>query len=55
MSERIEVALACAECETRNYRTTRKPAASREGGGGPLTLKKYCPKCNKHTVHKETK
>jgi large subunit ribosomal protein L33 len=54
MSERIEVSLACAECEARNYRTTRRPDAS-QAGGGPLTLKKYCPRCNKHTVHKETK
>ena len=57
MSERIEVSLACSECEMRNYRTTRKPATSKGGGtaSGPLTLKKHCPKCNKHTVHKETK
>ncbi|MEZ4264457.1 MAG: 50S ribosomal protein L33 [Polyangiaceae bacterium] len=50
MGERIQVSLACSECETRNYRTTRKP-----GQKGQLTLKKHCPKCNLHTVHKETK
>jgi large subunit ribosomal protein L33 len=47
---RIEVALACTECEARNYRTTRKKDQQ-----GQITLKKHCPKCNKHTVHKETK
>ena len=50
MSERIEIALVCTECESRNYRTTRKKEHQ-----GQLTLKKHCPKCNKHTVHKETK
>jgi large subunit ribosomal protein L33 len=48
--ERIEVALACVECEARNYKTTRKPNQE-----GQLQLKKFCPKCKHHTVHKETK
>ena len=66
MGERIPIALACTECETRNYKTTRRavqPEAARplnaSGGAkdsiGPLTLKKFCPICNRHTVHKETK
>jgi large subunit ribosomal protein L33 len=50
MSERIDIALVCGECESRNYRTTRKRDQQ-----GQLSLKKYCPKCKKHTVHKETK
>jgi large subunit ribosomal protein L33 len=50
VSERVPVSLACTECETRNYKTTRKKAQA-----GQITLKKYCPKCNRHTVHKETK
>jgi large subunit ribosomal protein L33 len=50
MAEREPVALACTECETRNYRTTRKPEHK-----GQLSLKKYCPVCKRHTVHKETK
>ena len=28
MSERIDVTLACSECEARNYQTTRKPDAA---------------------------
>ncbi len=47
---RTQVSLACTECESRNYKTTRKP--EREG---QLSLKKFCPKCNRHTLHKETK
>ena len=50
MGERIEVALACAVCETRNYKTTRKPDQK-----GSLALKKFCPACKRHTVHKESK
>ena len=50
MSERIDVSLACTACETRNYKTTRKRDLK-----GQLSLKKYCPTCNKHTIHKETK
>ena len=50
MADRLTVALACAKCEARNYRTTVKPDQS-----GQLVLKKFCPSCNEHTVHKETK
>jgi large subunit ribosomal protein L33 len=49
-SRRAPVSLACTECESRNYRTTRKPDQK-----GQLVLKKHCPKCKRHTVHKETK
>jgi large subunit ribosomal protein L33 len=47
---RTRVSLACTECESRNYKTTRKPDLL-----GQLSLKKFCPRCNKHTIHKETK
>jgi large subunit ribosomal protein L33 len=50
MGERQTVSLACTECDSRNYRTTRKPEQK-----GQLALKKYCPTCKHHTVHKETK
>ena len=50
MSERVQVSLACAECDTRNYRTTHKPDHK-----GQIELKKYCPRCNRHTTHRETK
>jgi large subunit ribosomal protein L33 len=49
-SRRTPVSLACTECESRNYRTTRKPDQK-----GQIVLKKHCPKCKRHTVHKETK
>jgi large subunit ribosomal protein L33 len=50
MSERVDVALACGDCESRNYKTTRKKEQK-----GQIELKKFCPKCRKHTLHKETK
>ncbi|HNS96521.1 MAG TPA: 50S ribosomal protein L33 [Polyangiaceae bacterium] len=50
MGDRLKVVLACVECAARNYRTTRvretKPS---------LEMKKYCPTCKRHTVHRETK
>jgi large subunit ribosomal protein L33 len=50
VGERIEVALACQECASRNYKTTRKKDQE-----GQIELKKFCPKCKRHTMHKETK
>ncbi len=47
---RTRVSLACSECDARNYKTTRKPERV-----GQLSLKKFCPTCKRHTLHKETK
>jgi len=49
-SERITIALVCSDCEARNYKTTRKPSQQ-----GQFELKKFCPTCKHHTVHKESK
>ena len=45
------IALQCTECDRRNYTTTK----NRKNMQGKLELKKYCPFCRKHTVHKERK
>ena len=45
------ISLACTECKRRNYSTTRNKKKSSER----LELKKYCPWCRTHTVHKESK
>jgi len=50
MGDRIDVSLACTECESRNYKTTRKPEQV-----GQIEKKKFCPHCKRHTIHKETK
>lgn len=45
------VVLACEECKERNYTTTKNKKNHKER----MELNKYCPKCQKHTAHKETK
>ncbi|WP_322802659.1 50S ribosomal protein L33 [Thermoflexus sp.] len=48
---RIVITLACTECKGRNY-TTQK---NRNNDPNRLELRKYCPRCRKHTLHRETK
>ena len=43
------VFLVCKETGDYNYTLKRKT------GGEKLTLKKYCPRCRKHTEHSEKK
>jgi large subunit ribosomal protein L33 len=45
------ITLACTECKERNY-TTQK---NRRNDPGRMELKKYCSRCRKHTLHRETK
>lgn len=45
------VVLACEDCKERNYTTTKNKKTNKER----MELKKFCSRCNKHTVHKETK
>jgi large subunit ribosomal protein L33 len=45
------IIMACQECKMRNYTTTK----NRRTHPQRLELKKYCPKCKTHTVHKQTK
>ncbi|MBF7017870.1 50S ribosomal protein L33 [Staphylococcus durrellii] len=45
-----KVPLSCEECGNRNYNVPKHNDATMR-----LTLKKYCPRCNAHTVHKEAK
>ena len=48
---RIVVTLACTECRERNYTTSK----NRRNDPGRIELKKYCPRCRSHTVHREAK
>ncbi|WP_376793337.1 50S ribosomal protein L33 [Thermoflexus sp.] len=48
---RVVITLACTECKERNY-TTQK---NRNNDPNRLELRKYCPRCRKHTLHRETK
>lgn len=47
---REKVSLVCTECGSRNYNATKK-------SGDPVRLEvsKFCPKCGKHTLHREGK
>ena len=48
---RENVILVYTECLSRNYTTSKKKAVSTQR----MQLSKYCAKCNKKTVHKESK
>ncbi|HRY82858.1 MAG TPA: 50S ribosomal protein L33 [Candidatus Moranbacteria bacterium] len=43
--------MKCEVCKTVNYFTTRNKKKLKE----KLAMKKFCKKCKKHTMHKETK
>jgi large subunit ribosomal protein L33 len=48
---RITVTFACTVCKERNY-TSQK---NRRNDPNRLEINKYCPRCRKHTQHKEQK
>ncbi len=48
---RQELTLTCSECKSRNYYT----AKNKNNTTAKIELKKYCKKCRKHTLHKESK
>jgi large subunit ribosomal protein L33 len=45
------ITLACSDCKERNY-TTEK---NRRNDPNRIEVKKFCPRCRKHTLHRETK
>jgi large subunit ribosomal protein L33 len=45
------ITMACTECKERNY-TTEK---NRRNDQARLELNKFCRRCRKHTLHRETK
>ncbi|HDN80264.1 MAG: 50S ribosomal protein L33 [Chloroflexi bacterium] len=48
---RIIITLACTQCKERNY-TTEK---NKVNDPGRLELRKYCPRCRAHTLHREVR
>ncbi len=48
MPKRTRASLACERCGRRNYRI--RPARP---GADRLALRKYCPQCGRHTLHRE--
>ncbi|NLI94528.1 MAG: 50S ribosomal protein L33 [Erysipelotrichaceae bacterium] len=47
---RKKIILICSICLSRNYNTTKKVGSTKR-----LELRKYCKKCNKTTLHKESR
>jgi len=43
--------LVCTECKSRNYVITK----SKGKKTARLELRKYCKKCRRHTLHRESK
>jgi large subunit ribosomal protein L33 len=43
--------LACTTCQERTYTSSK----NKKNDTQRLELKKYCPRCRVHTLHKETK
>ena len=50
-SNRDLVTLECTECKERNYSTRKNKRKHPQR----VEYKKYCPRCDTHTVHKETR
>ena len=48
---RMVITLACVDCKERNYVTTK----NRRNDPGRLELRKYCPRCRAHKLHRETR
>ena len=48
---RVNIRLACTECKRRNYATVK----NKKNTTGRVELKKFCPWCRTHTVHRETR
>ncbi|MGV2392593.1 UNVERIFIED_CONTAM: 50S ribosomal protein L33 [Campylobacter lari] len=46
-----KVSLCCDQCQKMNYSTNKSLNASAER----IVIKKYCPRCKEHTLHKEEK
>ncbi|MCJ7828495.1 MAG: 50S ribosomal protein L33 [Dehalococcoidia bacterium] len=48
---RSVIQLACTQCQERTYTTGK----NKKNDPQRLELKKYCPRCRTHTLHRETK
>jgi large subunit ribosomal protein L33 len=48
---RPKITMACTECKERNYITKK----NRRNDPDRMELAKFCPRCGKHTAHRETR
>ena len=49
--DRAVITLACPVCRSRNYTTYK----NKRNDPDRLELRKYCPRCRAHQVHRETR
>jgi large subunit ribosomal protein L33 len=49
--DRVIITLACTECRERTY-TTEK---NRRNDPDRIELRKYCPRCRRHRLHREVR
>lgn len=48
---RTNITLVCTECKERNYDTQK----NKKNNPDRMEISKFCPRCNKRTMHKEGK
>ena len=48
---RVIITFECKDCKERNYATNKNKRTTPD----KLEFSKYCPRCRKHQLHKETK
>ena len=49
--ERVVIHLACPDCRSRNYTTTK----NRRNDPDRLEFRKFCPRCRGHRLHREVR
>jgi len=49
--DRMVVEMTCTECRNRNYVTTK----NRRNDPDRLELRKFCPRCRGHRLHREAR
>ncbi len=49
--DRLIVTLGCTECRERTYTTSK----NRRNDPDRLELRKFCPRCRKHELYRETR
>jgi large subunit ribosomal protein L33 len=49
--DRIVIHLACTECRSRNYTSTK----NRRNDPDRLEFRKFCPRCRGHRLHREVR
>ncbi len=49
--DRLIVTFGCTECRERTYTSSK----SRRNDPDRLELRKFCPRCRKHQLHRETR